>query len=207
MKLLLLGPPGAGKGTQSQFLCEQYHIPQIATGDMLRAAIESGSELGLKVKSVIEQGQLVSDDLMIPIVQQRLQEADCANGFLLDGFPRTIAQAEASQTAGIIFDYVVLLKVPDEMIIERLSGRRLHLASGRSYHITYQPPKVEGVDDVTGEPLLHRKDDEPETIAKRLQVYHDQTEALIDFYSGKVVKIDGTQSVEAVREAIIKALV
>ena len=206
MKLLLLGPPGAGKGTQAKFIAKEYAIPHISTGDMLRAAISSGSELGHKVKATIDAGHLVSDDLMIEIVKERLAEADCAKGYLLDGFPRTIAQADALVAHDILLDQVIVLTVPDSEIIERLSGRRVHLPSGRSYHIHSHPPKQEGMDDETGEPLTHRDDDKAETIAHRLSVYHDVTEPLIQYYQNITSKLDGTQTVEQVRAAIVDAI-
>jgi len=182
MRLILLGPPGAGKGTQAQFICEKYRIPQISTGDMLRAAVKSGSELGRQVKDIMDSGALVSDDLIIALVQDRIQQADCANGFLLDGFPRTIPQAQALNDAGVSIDFVVEIAVDDEQIVSRLSGRRVHEGSGRVYHLQHNPPQTEGVDDITGEPLIQREDDREQTVRNRLSVYHSQTEPLVKFY-------------------------
>lgn len=182
MKIILLGPPGAGKGTQAQFICEQFDIPQISTGDMLRAAVKAGTELGKKAQGIMASGGLVSDEIIIGLVKERIQQNDCANGFLFDGFPRTIPQAEALVKAGVDIDYVVEIAVPDEEIVARLSGRRVHEASGRVYHIQHNAPKVDGLDDVTGEPLIQREDDREETIRNRLAVYHDQTEPLVDYY-------------------------
>ena len=182
MRLILLGAPGAGKGTQAARICEHYGIPQISTGDMLRAAVKAGTPLGLAAKKIMDAGELVSDDIIIGLVKERLEKPDCKNGFLFDGFPRTIPQAEALVKAGIPIDDVVEIAVPDEVILERMSGRRVHVASGRTYHVKFNPPKVEGVDDVTGEPLIQRPDDKEETVKKRLEVYHTQTEALVGFY-------------------------
>ncbi|NDV13815.1 adenylate kinase [Crenobacter caeni] len=217
MKLILLGAPGAGKGTQAKYVCEKFAIPQISTGDMLRAAVKAGTPLGLEAKAIMDAGGLVRDDIIIGLVKERIAEADCANGFLFDGFPRTIPQAEAMQAAGVTIDYVVEIDVPDEAIIDRMSGRRVHVASGRTYHVKYNPPKAEGVDDETGEALIQREDDKAETVKKRLDVYHEQTEVLVGFYSKmaaggdasapKYVRIDGTQAVDAVRDALIAALV
>ena len=182
MRLMLLGGPGAGKGTQALRLTKQFNIPQISTGDMLRAAIAAGRELGLSAKKIMDSGQLVSDNIIIDLVKERLQQADCRDGFLLDGFPRTIPQAEALKEAGIFLDYVIEIAVDDEEIVKRISGRRIHPASGRVYHTESHPPKTEGLDDETGEPLILRDDDREEIIRKRLDVYHEQTEPLIDYY-------------------------
>ena len=216
MRLILLGAPGAGKGTQANYIKEKYNIPQISTGDMLRAAIKAGTELGLAAKKVMDAGQLVSDDIIIGLVKERLKEADCANGYLFDGFPRTIAQADAMKESGVNIDYVLEIDVPDEMIVERMTGRRTHQPSGRVYHVKFNPPKVEGLDDVTGEPLVQRDDDLEETVKKRLAVYHNQTEVLLGYYnkwaqSGlpgapKYRKISGVGPVEQVREAAFAAL-
>ena len=216
MRLILLGAPGAGKGTQANFIKEKYNIPQISTGDMLRAAIKDGTELGMAAKKVMDAGGLVSDDIMIGLVKDRLQQADCANGYLFDGFPRTIAQADAMKESGVNIDYVLEIDVPDEMIVERMTGRRTHQPSGRVYHVKFNPPKVEGLDDVTGEPLVQRDDDQEETVKKRLAVYHNQTEVLLGYYnkwaqSGlpgapKYRKISGVGPVEQVREAAFAAL-
>jgi adenylate kinase len=214
MKFILLGAPGAGKGTQAQFLTKQFNIPQISTGDMLRAAIKAGTELGLKAKAAIDAGQLVTDDIIIGMVKERIAQDDCANGFLLDGFPRTVPQADALKDAGVAIDAVIEIDVPDEEIVNRMSGRRAHLASGRTYHVVYNPPKVEGKDDVTGEELVQRDDDKPEVVKDRLNVYHKQTAPLIHYYSDfaaqnpdlKYVKVDGTQPIAAVEKAILDAL-
>jgi adenylate kinase len=216
MRLILLGAPGAGKGTQANFIKEKYNIPQISTGDMLRAAIKAGTELGLAAKKVMDAGGLVSDDIMIGLVKNRLQEADCANGYLFDGFPRTVAQADAMKDNGINVDYVLEFDVPDELIVERMSGRRSHPGSGRVYHTTFNPPKVADVDDVTGEPLVQRDDDKEETVKKRLEVYHNQTEVLLGYYNNwaqsglpgapKYRKISGVGPVEQVRDAAFAAL-
>lgn len=183
MRLILLGAPGAGKGTQATFICRKYGIPQISTGDMLRAAVKAGSDLGMQAKKVMDAGGLVSDELIINLVKERIAQPDCAQGFLFDGFPRTIPQAEAMRSAGVKIDYVLEIDVPFEAIIERMSGRRSHPASGRTYHIKYNPPKVEGRDDVSGEPLVQRDDDKEETVRKRLEVYSAQTRPLVDYYS------------------------
>lgn len=213
MKVLLLGAPGAGKGTQAQFITQAFGIPQISTGDMLRAAIKAQTPLGLEAKQIMDAGGLVRDDIIIGMVKERIAQADCANGFLFDGFPRTLAQAEAMQEAGVLLDAVVEIDVPDEVIVARLDGRRVHLASGRTYHVAHNPPKVEGKDDVTGEDLIQRDDDKAETVQKRLAVYHEQTEVLVGFYSKltgdnapKYVKIDGTQSVDTVKQQVLTAL-
>lgn len=182
MKMILLGAPGAGKGTQAKFLTETYAIPQISTGDMLRAAVKAESDMGLKVKSVMESGGLVTDDIIIGLVKERITEDDCAEGFLFDGFPRTIPQAEAMEDAGVEIDVVLEIDVPDDEIVRRLSGRRVHLDSGRVYHVDFNPPAKEGLDDVTGEPLVLRKDDEEDTVRKRLSLYHEQTKPLVNFY-------------------------
>ncbi|MBM3117747.1 adenylate kinase [Jeongeupia naejangsanensis] len=217
MKLILLGAPGAGKGTQANYIKEKFGIPQISTGDMLRAAVKAGTPLGLEAKAIMDAGGLVRDDIIIGLVKERIKEADCANGFLFDGFPRTIPQAEAMREAGVDIDYVVEIAVPDEAIVERMAGRRVHPASGRSYHVKFNPPKVEGKDDVTGEDLIQRADDVEETVKKRLAVYHEQTAVLVGFYgqlaaSGdvkapKYVKVDGVGAVETIRDDIFKALV
>jgi len=183
MRLILLGAPGAGKGTQATFICQKYGIPQISTGDMLRAAVKAGTPLGQQAQSVMASGGLVSDDLIISLVKERIAQPDCSNGFLFDGFPRTIPQADAMRAAGVKLDYVLEIDVPFEAIIERMSGRRSHPASGRTYHVTFNPPKVAGVDDVTGEPLVRREDDKEETVRKRLDVYSAQTRPLVDYYS------------------------
>jgi adenylate kinase len=216
MRLILLGAPGAGKGTQANYIKEKYNIPQISTGDMLRAAIKEGTELGLAAKKVMDAGGLVSDDIIIGLVKDRLKQKDCENGYLFDGFPRTIAQADAMKEAGVPIDYVLEIDVPDELIIERMTGRRSHPASGRVYHTKFNPPKVDNQDDVTGEPLVQRDDDKPETVKKRLDVYHKQTEVLLDYYhkwaeSGlpgapKYRRITGVGPVEQVRDAAFAAL-
>ncbi|MCG9736925.1 adenylate kinase [Shewanella insulae] len=213
MRIMLLGAPGAGKGTQAQFIMEKYGVPQISTGDMLRAAVKAGTPLGLEAKKVMDAGQLVSDELIIGLVKERIAQDDCAKGFLLDGFPRTIPQADAMAASGIEIDHVIEIDVPDEEIVKRMSGRRVHPGSGRVYHIVYNPPKVEGKDDVTGEDLAIRPDDEESTVRKRLGIYHEQTKPLVEYY-GKVAeqgkltynKFDGTLSVGDVSEAIVKAI-
>ncbi len=216
MRLILLGGPGAGKGTQANFIKENYQIPQISTGDMLRAALKEGTELGLKAKEYMDAGKLVPDDVIIGLVKERIKEPDCEKGFLFDGFPRTIPQADALKEAGVPVEAVVDINVPDEEIIKRMSGRRVHLASGRTYHIIFNPPKEEGVDDVSGEPLIQRDDDQEETVRKRLDVYHAQTEPLIDYYkdwenSGEsaapnYIRIEGVGKVEEIRDQIYAAL-
>ena len=216
MKLILLGAPGAGKGTQANYIKDKYNIPQISTGDMLRAAVKAGTPLGLEAKKIMDAGSLVSDDIIINLVKERIKEADCANGFLFDGFPRTIPQAEALKQAGVQIDYVVEIEVADEEIIKRMSGRRVHLASGRTYHVVFNPPKVAGKDDVTGEDLIQREDDQEETVKKRLTVYHDQTRPLVDYYSAwaatgdpqapKYVNVPGVGGVESIRDQIFAAL-
>lgn len=198
MRLMLLGGPGAGKGTQAIRLTQAFHVPQISTGDMLRAAITTGSELGLSAKKIMDSGKLVSDDIMIGLVKERLSQPDCSNGFLLDGFPRTIPQAEALKDAGIALDYVVEIQVPDEEIVKRISGRRTHQPSGRVYHIDYHPPLREGFDDVTGEPLIQRDDDREEIIRKRLDVYQQQTAPLIQFYQEEQCKHDNAPQFKSV---------
>jgi adenylate kinase len=216
MRLILLGGPGAGKGTQANLIKERYAIPQISTGDMLRAAVKAGSELGLKAKGYMDSGGLVPDDVIIGLVKERIKEADCAKGFLFDGFPRTIPQADAMKEAGVPIDAVVDIDVPDEEIIKRMSGRRVHLASGRTYHVVFNPPKQEGKDDVTGEPLIQRDDDKEETVRKRLEVYHSQTEPLIGYYrkweatgdgaAPKYIRIEGVGKVDQIRDSIFNAL-
>ena len=216
MRMILLGPPAAGKGTQATFLTKHFGIPQISTGDMLRAAIKTGSPFGVAAKQVMDKGQLVSDEIIVGLVRERLRQADCAKGYLFDGFPRTIPQAEAMRDAGVAIDYVLEIDVPPEDIIVRMSGRRAHLASGRTYHIKFNPPKVEGKDDVTGEPLVQRDDDREETVRKRIEVYQAQTRPLIEFYgrwatadparAPKYRRISGQGSVEAIRDRTIAAL-
>ena len=216
MRLILLGGPGAGKGTQATFLTKKFGIPQISTGDMLRAAVKAGTPLGIEAKKIMDAGGLISDEIITGLVKDRVAENDCENGFLLDGFPRTIPQADALKEFGIDIDYVVEINVDDNEIIKRMSGRRAHLSSGRTYHVIYNPPKQEGIDDVTGEPLVQRDDDKEETVKERLCIYHDQTEPLINYYqtyskSGdvsapKYVKIEGIGSVEDIRDSIFNAL-
>ena len=213
MRIILLGAPGAGKGTQAQFLMGKFGIPQISTGDMLRSAIEAGTELGLAAKQVMDEGKLVSDELIIGLVKERIAQADCEKGFLLDGFPRTIPQADAMTTSGIKVDHVIEFDVDDEVIVERMSGRRVHPGSGRVYHLRYNPPKVEGVDDETGEALAIRPDDQEETVRKRLGIYHEQTKPLIAYYSKAAAagrceyhKLDGTQPVEQVSQQLAELL-
>lgn len=197
MRLILLGAPGAGKGTQAQFICEKYAIPQISTGDMLRAAVKAGTELGIAAKKIMDSGGLVSDDIIIGLVKDRLTQPDCSKGYLFDGFPRTIPQAQAMKDAGVPIDFVLEIDVPFDAIIDRMSGRRVHPASGRSYHIKFNPPKVEGKDDVTGEPLIQRDDDKEETVRKRLQVYKDQTRPLVEYYSSWAAQANSADKVKA----------
>ena len=216
MRIILLGAPGAGKGTQATFIKQHFNIPQISTGDMLRAAVKAGTPLGLEAKSFMDSGGLVPDAVIIGMVNERIKEADCANGFLFDGFPRTIPQAEAMKNAGVAIDYVVEIDVPDSAIMERMTGRRSHPASGRTYHIKFNPPKVEGKDDITGEDLVQRADEAPEVVNKRLVEYHDQTEPLVEYYgswakSGAVgapkhVKINGLGELETIKANIFAAL-
>ncbi|WP_455817037.1 adenylate kinase [Pseudomonas cerasi] len=213
MRIILLGAPGAGKGTQAQFIMEKYGIPQISTGDMLRAAVKAGSELGQKAKQIMDDGKLVTDELVIALVKERIAQEDCRNGFLLDGFPRTIPQADAMKEAGIKVDNVLEFAVPDELIVDRIVGRRVHAPSGRVYHVTYNPPKVEGIDDVTGEELTIRKDDQEATVRKRLVEYHEMTAPLIAYYSKEAAagntayhKIDGTRKVTEVSAELAKIL-
>ncbi len=216
MKLILLGGPGAGKGTQANFIKEKFSIPQISTGDMLRAAVKAGTPLGLEAKKIMDAGGLVSDDIILGLVDERLKEPDCANGYLLDGFPRTIPQAEGMKSRGIHVDYVLEINVDDDEIIRRMSGRRVHPDSGRTYHIVFNPPKVEGKDDETGDDLIQRDDDQEDTVRKRLSVYHEQTEPLVDFYSGwadkggegapQYAKIEGVGGVDEIRGRSFAAL-
>jgi adenylate kinase len=216
MRLILLGAPGAGKGTQANFIKEKFNIPQISTGDMLRAAVKAGTPLGLAAKQVMESGGLVSDDIIIGLVKDRLKEPDCANGYLFDGFPRTVPQADAMKDAGVTIDYVLEIDVPDEAIIERMSGRRVHPASGRTYHLKFNPPKLEGKDDLTGEELVQRPDDAEETVKKRLNVYHEQTEILLSYYNNwaksglagapQYRKIAGVGPVDVIRDSAFAAL-
>jgi len=216
MRVILLGGPGAGKGTQAGFITDRYGIPQISTGDMLRAAVSAGTPLGLQAKAVMDAGDLVSDDIILGLVEERLREDDCASGFLFDGFPRTIAQAQALKDQNVVIDAVVEIAVDDDEIVKRMSGRRVHTASGRTYHVEFNPPKTPGKDDVTGEDLVQRKDDEEETVRNRLAVYHEQTAPLIGFYSDwhqsgeanapKYVRIEGVGGVEEIRDKIFAAL-
>jgi len=216
MKLILLGPPGAGKGTQATFIKEKFGIPQISTGDMLRAAVKAGTPLGLEAKKIMDAGGLVRDDIIIGLVKDRLKEPDCQNGYMFDGFPRTIPQADAMKEAGVAIDYVLEIDVPDAAIVERMSGRRAHLPSGRTYHVKFNPPKVPGKDDVTGEDLVQRDDDKEETVKKRLDVYHSQTKALVDYYgkwaaggqpgAPRYRRIDGMGKVEEIRDRAFEAL-
>lgn len=216
MRIILLGPPGAGKGTQAAFITKQYSIPQISTGDMLRAAVKAGTPLGIEAKKVMDSGGLVSDEIIINLVKERLTQADCASGYLFDGFPRTIPQAQAMKDAQVKIDAVVEITVPDSDIIERMSGRRVHVASGRTYHVKFNPPKAEGKDDLTGEPLIQRDDDLESTVRKRLEVYHSQTKPLVEFYSKwaasgdakapKMCTISGVGAVDAITQRVIQAL-
>jgi adenylate kinase len=216
MRVILLGGPGAGKGTQANYIKERYNIPQISTGDMLRAAVKAGTPLGVEAKKVMDAGGLVSDDIILGLVDERIKDPDCANGYLFDGFPRTLAQADALKDKGVKIDAVVEIDVDDDEIIKRMSGRRVHLASGRTYHVVFNPPKEEGKDDETGEPLIQRDDDREETVRERLSVYHDQTEPLIEYYSKwaasgegdapKYVKINGIGKVDQIRDAIFAGL-
>jgi adenylate kinase len=216
MRLILLGAPGAGKGTQATFICQKYGIPQISTGDMLRAAVKAGTPLGIEAKKVMDSGALVGDDIIIGLVKERLAQPDCARGFLFDGFPRTIPQADAMKAAGVKLDHVLEIDVPFEAIVERMSGRRSHTASGRTYHVKFNPPKVDGRDDVTGEPLIQRDDDREDTVKKRLEVYAAQTRPLVDYYSAwakadpanapKYRRISGTGSVEEITQRALAAL-
>jgi adenylate kinase len=215
MRVILLGAPGAGKGTQATYIKEKFNIPQISTGDMLRAAVKAGTALGLEAKKFMDAGGLVPDEVIIGMIQERIKDSDCKDGFLFDGFPRTIPQAEAMKLAGVDIDYVVEIDVPDEEIIQRMSGRRMHLASGRTYHVVFNPPKIAGKDDVTGEDLVQRDDDREETVMKRLEVYHSQTKPLVSYYSNwaqtgdkapKYVKISGVGSVDEIKQQIFSAL-
>ncbi len=214
MRIILLGAPGAGKGTQAQFLTKEYNIPQISTGDMLRAAIKAGTEMGKLAKEAMDAGKLVTDEIIIGLVKDRIAQDDCKNGYLLDGFPRTLPQADAVTNAGIEIDAVIEIDVPDEEIVKRMSGRRVHLSSGRTYHIVYNPPKVEGKDDITGEDLVQRDDDKEDVVLDRLKVYHEQTEPLIGYYKEqaaknnkiKYIRVDGTADIKDVEKAIISGL-
>ncbi|MCG7373691.1 adenylate kinase [Pseudomonas luteola] len=214
MRVILLGAPGAGKGTQARFITEKFGIPQISTGDMLRAAVKAGTPLGQQVKGVMDSGGLVSDEIIIALISERILEADCSNGFLFDGFPRTIPQAEALKNAGVTIDHVLEIAVDDEEIVKRMSGRRVHPASGRVYHTLYNPPKVEGKDDATGEDLVQREDDKEETVRKRLDLYHSQTKPLVDFYqkladaegTPKCSRVEGVGSVESITAKVLEAL-
>ena len=216
MRLILLGAPGAGKGTQATFICQKYGIPQISTGDMLRAAVKAGTPLGLAAKKVMDSGALVSDEIIIGLVKERIAQPDCANGFLFDGFPRTIPQADAMKAAGVKLDYVLEIDVPFQYIVERMTGRRSHPASGRTYHVKFNPPKADGKDDLTGEPLIQRDDDKEETVKKRLEVYEAQTRPLVDYYSAwatkdpanapKYRRIDGIGTVEEITARALQAL-
>ena len=214
MKIILLGAPGAGKGTQAQFLTKKFNIPQISTGDMLRAAIKAGTEMGKMAKEAMDSGKLVTDEIIIGLVKDRIVEDDCKNGFLLDGFPRTVPQADAVKEAGIAIDAVIEIDVPDEEIVKRMSGRRVHQNSGRTYHLIYNPPKVEGKDDETGEELIQRADDKEEIVLDRLKVYHEQTQPLVDYYTALsadssamiYIRVDGTQKIDAVEKEVLSQL-
>jgi adenylate kinase len=216
MRVILLGPPGAGKGTQAGFICARYSIPQISTGDMLRAAVKAGTPLGLAAKRAMDAGELVSDEIIIGLVIERMKQPGCANGYLLDGFPRTIAQAEAMRAAAIAVEVLLEIEVPDADIVERMSGRRLHLASGRTYHVRFNPPKVPGRDDITGDPLIQREDDREDVVRNRLQVYHSQTRAVVDYFRAWAARgepgapvyrrVDGVGTVEEVRQRVFDAL-
>jgi adenylate kinase len=215
MNIILLGPPGAGKGTQATHICEKFSIPQISTGDMLRAAVKAGTPLGIEAKKVMDHGGLVSDDIIIGLVKERIQEPDCENGYLLDGFPRTIGQADALKTEGVAIDHVIEIQVPDEDIVARMSGRRVHLTSGRTYHVTFNPPRVDGKDDQTGEPLIQRADDLDEIVRDRLGVYHEQTQPLVDYYSDDALEsptgikfsvVSGVGALYEVKQRISEAL-
>jgi adenylate kinase len=216
MRMILLGGPGAGKGTQAAFICEKFGIPQISTGNMLRTHVKNGTALGMAAKKIIDSGALISDDIIVGMVKDRIKEADCANGFLFDGFPRTIPQADAMKAAGVDIDYIVEIAVEDAEIIERMSGRRVHLASGRTYHVKFNPPKVAGKDDVTGEDLIQREDDKEETVKKRIAIYRAQTEPLVKYYADRAasgdpkapryVRIRGAGKVDEIRGAIFAAL-
>ena len=206
MRIILLGSPGSGKGTQAQFITEKYAIPQISTGDMLRAAVREGTPLGVEAKKVMDAGGLVSDDIILGLIKERIAQSDCANGYLLDGFPRTIAQAEGLDAMGVSIDNVIEIVVADEEIVKRMAGRRVHLQSGRTYHVEFNPPKVDGIDDATGEPLIQRDDDKEETVRKRLSVYHDQTKPLVGYYSapGRPVQFNSIAGVGSVEEITAK---
>jgi adenylate kinase len=211
MRIILLGSPGSGKGTQAQFLCKKYAIPQISTGDMLRSAVREGTQLGIIAKQVMDTGGLVSDDIILGLIKERIKQDDCINGFLLDGFPRTIAQAEALETMGIIIDTVIEIVVDDETIVNRMAGRRVHLSSGRSYHIDYNPPKTEGLDDLTQESLVQRDDDKEETVRNRLKIYHEQTRPLVDYYSAhkqttRFASINGKGTVTEITARLLNVL-
>jgi len=216
MRLILLGPPGAGKGTQANFICTRYGIPQVSTGDMLRAAAKAGNPRGLAAKRLMDAGQLVSDDIIVALVKERLREADCASGYLFDGFPRTIPQAQAMKDGSVPIDYVLVIDVPDGDIIARMAGRRVHPASGRTYHVQFNPPKADGRDDLTGEPLVQREDDREETVRSRLSVYHAQTQPLIEYYAAwqasgdprapRLKRISGVGSVQSIKERALAAL-